>query len=98
MGAMGSQQHTGGVLLVSRPSARALLVVPVPVPMLVPVVLLTPLVCDSTNRAENTSLPIYGSVQKYTSDTNHEPRSIFHLIERMCVLWICTVQYRGQFY
>ena len=45
-------------------SARVLLVVPVPV--LVPVVLLAPLVCDSTNRAENTSLPIYGSVQKYT--------------------------------
>ena len=47
-------------------SARVLLVVPVPVPVLVPVVLLAPLVCDSTNRAENTSLPIYGSVQKYT--------------------------------
>jgi hypothetical protein len=30
-------------------------------------------------RTENTSLPIYGSVQKYTSDTNHEPRSIFHI-------------------
>ena len=47
---------------------RVLLVVPVPV--LVPVVLLAPLVCDSTNRAENTSLPIYGCVQKYTPDTN----------------------------
>jgi len=45
---------------------RALLVVPVPVP----VVLLAPLVCDSTNRAKNTSLPIYGSAKKYTSDTN----------------------------
>ena len=64
-------------------SARVLLVVPVPVPVLVPVVLLAPLVCDSTNRAENTSLPIYGSVQKYTPDTNHETRSIFHLIERI---------------
>ena len=45
---------------------RVLLVVPVPVP----VVLLAPLVCDSTNRAKNTSLPIYGSAKKYTSDTN----------------------------
>jgi len=44
--------------------------VPVLVPVLVPVVLLAPLVCDSANRAENTSLPMYGSVQKYTSDTN----------------------------
>ena len=39
-------------------SARVLLVVPGPV--LMPVVLLAPLVCDSTNRAENTSLPICG--------------------------------------
>ena len=64
-------------------SARVPLVVPVPVPVLVPVVLLAPLLCDSTNRAENSSLPIYGSVQKYTSDTDHEPRCVFHLIERI---------------
>jgi hypothetical protein len=49
---------------------RVLLVVPVPVLVLVLVALLAPLVCDSTNRAENTSLPIYGCVQKYTPDTN----------------------------
>jgi len=51
-------------------SSRVLLVVPVPVLVLVLVALLAPLVCDSTNRAENTSLPIYGCVQKYTPDTN----------------------------
>ena len=45
---------------------RALLAVPMPVL----VVVLASLVFDSTNRAENTSLPISGSVQKYTSDTN----------------------------
>jgi hypothetical protein len=57
--------HTEGVWL------RALLVVPVPVLM----VLLAPLVCDSTNRAENTSLLTYGSVQIYTSDTNHHEQA-----------------------
>ena len=54
--------------MVSCSLQRVLLVVPMPVL----VVLLAPLVCDSTNKAENTSLHIYGSVQKYTSDTNHE--------------------------
>ena len=49
-------------------SARVLLVVPVPV--LVPVVLLAPLVCDSTNRAENTS-PIYTGPSKIY--VGHEP-------------------------
>jgi hypothetical protein len=42
------------------------------VPMPVLVVLLAPLLYNNTNRAENTSLHICGSVQKYMSDTNHE--------------------------
>ena len=57
-------------------SARVLLVVPVPVP--VPVVLLIPLVCDSTNRAENTS-PIYTGTSKIYvghEPRNHEPRTV----------------------
>ena len=56
--------------------------VPVPVSVPVPVVLLAPLVCDSTNRAENTS-PYIRVRPIHTSDTNHEPRPIFHLIQRM---------------
>ena len=75
------------LVLVLRALMSALLAVPVPVPVpmpaLVPVVLLAPLVCDSTNRAENTSPHIYGSVQKYSSDANHEPRSKFYLIYRI---------------
>jgi len=45
---------------------------PVPVPALVPVVLLAPLVCDSTNRAENTS-PIYTGPSKIY--VGHQPRT-----------------------
>jgi len=46
--------------------------VPVPVPALVPVVLLAPLVCDSTNRTENTS-PIYTGPSKIY--VGHQPRT-----------------------
>ena len=42
----------------------------VPVPVLVPVVLLAPLVCDSTNRAENTSPISTGPSKIYVG---HEP-------------------------
>jgi hypothetical protein len=51
-------------------SARVLLVVPVPVH--VSVDLLAPLVCDGTNRAENTS-PVYTDPSKNIRQT--EPRT-----------------------
>ena len=64
-------------------SARVLLVVPVPVPVLVPVVLLAPLVCDSTNRAENTPPSYTGPSKNIRRTPTNEPRTKFHLIERI---------------
>ena len=81
-------------------SARVLLVVPVPVPVpvLVPVVLLAPLVCDSTNRAENTPPSYTGPSKNIRRTPTNEPRTKFHLIERIflgALLFCCGEGIRG---
>jgi len=59
-------------------------VVPVPVPALVPVVLLAPLVCDSTNRTENTSHIYTGPSKIYVG---HQPRTTVEIPFKIKDLW-----------